>query len=665
MQAGFFYDSGSCTIERVAPTPTYSTEMFPHVVEQPPLVPPWKALRYVIPPDGIDVISVTTAYANIPLRFDHTPPTFAHTWRRDRRLAPYGWDGSDVLRWKNLGPDTLRFYLSGAASDGGAQTNPDSSLGNYRSSTEAVRVGVLQSTAIPGLDITLAGRRSLGDDTIGIISSDGADAITFFTSDAAEAGSTLTIMNGETKIIQDGDTPSRFLRVTRSSADPLEGFATLRFHDQYGNVWGMSDSSSAVAATQYRGPFIKSHGDVNSIYLRLNELATSAVSSVTQLAGAGAGTIVGAANCFINWPHVGYARVEDSGGTEKEVVYYSSRTSTTLTVPAGGRGLLGTSATAGAGTDVIRSVPGIAIGYENASPLAGGAIQTIADEYTAPTGITWKRGTTNAGGIGPLALKDGEQVGLWIRRATPTASIGHSKHYVSIACEFVTGATTFTEHLGGLWRYQKAAEERYELHVGTNAEPDLTAAPTETFTSFPYTTSMSFTAGNTYYLVTNKRNQYGLVTQNSRTTVLPIDGGGLETYPVPTSPDGIMFEAYEAGAFRLRAVYYDSADMELSAAGVLTDWRADYWAIYLRTNGTDPDPSVDSPTLVPMDGVYHLDYTTATFANGTDGRVILKVHRSSDTAESADETIFQDTANTVAPNTPTGGAFLDGVAEVL
>lgn len=552
------------------------------------------------------------------------------------------------------GADTLRFYLSGAASDGAAQTDPDSALGNYRSATEATRLGYLQSSAIPGLTVALAGRRSLADDGLGVISAVNANTIRFFT-DGGSEGTAITIVNGETKVLQDGTNASRFVRVTRTSANDLIGSCVLKFHDQYNNVWGMSDTSSAVATEQFRGPIVKSHGDVSSIYFRLNELGTSAVTSSAQLGGTGAGTIGGAANCFIDWPKVGYCRITNSGGTLKEIVYYSSRTDTVLTVPSSGRQLLDTTNTAGAASDIARAVPGVAIGYENCSPLAGGSIQTIADQYTAPSGITWKTGTTNAGGIGPLSLKDGEQVGLWIRRATPSGSVGWSKHYTQIACEFTTGATTYTEYLGGLWRFARSTEERYELHIGTNAEPDITAAPTETFSSLPYETTATFTGSNTYYLVVNKRNKYGLVTQSTRTTVLRLVSD-VESLPLPDNPRAFVFTPAAAGAFRLRAVYYAAVDGANPAT---------HWAIYMRTNGTDPVVGVDSPTLVAMDASYSLDYTTATFSHGTDGRVILKVKRNSDSAFSTDETVHQATATTTAPSVPQGGTFMHGVAEVL
>ena len=65
---------------------------------------------------------------------------------------------------------------------------------------------------------------------------------------------------------------------------------------------------------------------------------------------------------------------------------------------------------------------GPAIGYESPS---SDAIQTIANEGTAPSGISWNTGTTAGAGlaIGPIAA--GQWVGLWIKRPI-AAGVGAS-----------------------------------------------------------------------------------------------------------------------------------------------------------------------------------------------------------------------------------------------
>lgn len=78
-----------------------------------------------------------------------------------------------------------------------------------------------------------------------------------------------------------------------------------------------------------------------------------------QLGDSGAGTISTTGDFDAAgdvWPASGYAQVLNSSGALRETIYYSSRTSTALTVDANGRAQLGTSADAGESDDTV--VPG-------------------------------------------------------------------------------------------------------------------------------------------------------------------------------------------------------------------------------------------------------------------------------------------------------------------
>jgi hypothetical protein len=83
----------------------------------------------------------------------------------------------------------------------------------------------------------------------------------------------------------------------------------------------------------------------------------------------------------------------------REIVYYTSRTNTQLTVPAAGRSQLGTTAAAGASTDSSTRCPGSGWPRRRPTGSAVGQRQTIANENTAPTGVTWNTGTTKATGV--------------------------------------------------------------------------------------------------------------------------------------------------------------------------------------------------------------------------------------------------------------------------
>ncbi len=323
--------------------------------------------------------------------------------------------------------DSIRLYLTGAASAGASQADPNASLGGFRSGNEITHLAYAVSNPISNLTIDfLAGANGTGSGTITVT---GDDTLTW-TPPGGSAGPAVTILNGETKILEAAGAPEKFIRVSRTSTDPLTGTATLTLTDQFNNVIGMDNVSSAEAAagdTEYRAIMLRNEAatEVKNVKIYIGTLGTQLTTGGTQLGSSGGGTVSPAAGNFNDWPDSGFARIEDNAGNLKEIVYYSSRTSTVLTVPAAGRSQLGTSAQAGAATDVVYPVPGLRIATETPS---NSEIQEVANESTAPIGVTWRTAITAANGIdvGDLAA-DGE-LGLWFERsvvagATAEASV--------------------------------------------------------------------------------------------------------------------------------------------------------------------------------------------------------------------------------------------------
>jgi len=319
--------------------------------------------------------------------------------------------------------DSLRFYHTGASSDGDAQTDPDASLGKNRSSTEITQLGATVTSPISNVTVDfVAGANGTG---AGTLTASGVDELKW-TPPGGSQGAGVTIANGETKILEGGGGETeKFIRVTRTTADNLTGTATVTLADEFNNAVGLDNVSSAEATTgdnEYRCIGIKndSSSQVKSLKAWIGTLGTQMTTSTNQLGASGAGTIEGGAGDFADWPDTGYAHIRTSGGVTREVVYYSSRTDDVLTVPANGRELLGTSAAAGASDDTADAVPGIAICAEAPASQPTGAVEdeTGTGEGTEPSSCSgsWNVGITAADGedIGDLA--SGYWEGLWIRR---------------------------------------------------------------------------------------------------------------------------------------------------------------------------------------------------------------------------------------------------------
>ena len=331
--------------------------------------------------------------------------------------------------------DSIRFYLTGASSDGGAQTDPNAALGNFRSSTLMTFHDAVVTNPISNITIDhISGANAEGAGTI-TAKTTGSLA---WTPPGGTEGPEVAIANGETKILEGGGAPEQFVRVTRTDALDLTGAATLTLTYTYNDVIGFDDVSAAESAAgdvEYRAAMIKneSASTVQNVIAYINTLGTNQVSGGAQLGASGSGSITLSVGSFSDWPASGFCRIETSGGTLREIVYYSSRTSTTLTVPSAGRGLLGTSAAAGASTDVVMAVPGIRIALEAPS---SSAIQTIVDENTAPTGRTWGTPVTKANGlsIGNMATTD--LYGIWIERNVIAGATSEASVLKSLALSF-------------------------------------------------------------------------------------------------------------------------------------------------------------------------------------------------------------------------------------
>lgn len=336
--------------------------------------------------------------------------------------------------------DSLRTYLTGASADDGAQVDPNLSLGNHKSSTEAASLGIAIADAIADITVDFAsGGNSLGD---GSLECTDIDALRWM--DAGGAfGAEEAIANGETKILEaDGD-PGAFLRVTRTSATNLvPGVSTITLTELIDNLFGFDDVSSAEASAgddEYRCVMLKnvSANNVVNAKMWIGLLGISNVSDIASLPGSGAGTIDIGSGDFSSWPARGYCRIENSGGALKEIVYYSSRSNTSLTVPTDGRGLLGTTATAGTGTDLIHAVPGVRIAKDTDGVVASGTpIQTIADESTPPTAVSWSTAITEGTGLSIGTLTPGQQIGIWIHRQIPANALSTTTNSVLLNRSF-------------------------------------------------------------------------------------------------------------------------------------------------------------------------------------------------------------------------------------
>ena len=281
----------------------------------------------------------------------------------------------------NTHVDSLRWFLTGAASDGGAQTDPDACVGNYRSST---RVGSL------GFRVGLPAPRNVRIDYIEGASGEGSATVRAtatgslaFTPPGGTEGAAVAIANGEMKLLEAGDAePSKAATVTRMSADDLVEALSLRVVDNFNLLWDNVAPAEQVAGdVEHRCVCLKNGNNVavSRVRLFLGLDGTAAAVDAGGYAAAGAVTVTAkVAGGFADWP-AAYGCFNKTTG---EVLYYTSRTDDALTVLASGRDVWTDVAGGAAGTldDVLQPVPLVAIGAVAPASQPAGSMATLADE---------------------------------------------------------------------------------------------------------------------------------------------------------------------------------------------------------------------------------------------------------------------------------------------
>lgn len=498
--------------------------------------------------------------------------------------------------------NSLVVWLTGATFEAGPQPKQSLSLGGYRSLTEALHCGFLEAQAIPNVNILSTSHQT----GVGSVHPVGTSSVAF-AADGGATGQSQPLEVGFPVVLQDGSTDA-WVKVVQTTSDDLAGLTAVEFTEDFSNVFSGGDDATVSGLSSYRAVMItnQSLNPVTSIRLWVNPLAASSTTTGT-LGSSGGATLTGT---FSQWPWEGFANVQPYG----EVVYYSGRTDTTLTVAI--RGCVNTTISA-VSNPTLYPVGPIRIGYETPS---GDHIQTIVNETTPPSGIIFSTAITSSTGLSLGTLNPYGHMGLWISRVIPSGVNAYPEITNSIGIEFTTGGVTYTDELNGVFRIANSSLEYYGIWIGQDAPPDLTSSPTATFTGSSYSASLA--AGHTYYLSTNQQNQYGMWSENTDWTVIVVNGSGHQVNPPPSAPTNPAIVS-NGTTFTVTAAYFFAVDGSTPA---------DNFAVFISFDGSAPLD--ETPILVPVGGdiggFYYLNWTSGTESVPTTARCVVQMYRSSD-----------------------------------
>ena len=262
-----------------------------------------------------------------------------------------------------------------------------------------------------------------------------------------------------------------------------------------------------------------------------------------------------------------------------------------------------------------------------------GDIQTIATEFDAPTGINFTTGWPSTPGTG-LAVNAGATVGMWIRRAHG-ATID-PKIPCDLVMSYIVAGDTQQASMHGFVARGKVSHAEFELFIAEDpAEPVFTNPPADTAATLA---GLTYTVeeNHTYRYEILYRNKFGLLAQLRGTDLLTVGTDFEITANPPSDPETISLSTRSDGAIIVAGLYTGAADGED---------RADLWHLYTTTDGTAPDPDVDTPIAETMNSAGVLEYVIESEVEETPVKVIAKVYRTSDTTENLDETIYTATVD--------------------
>jgi len=278
----------------------------------------------------------------------------------------------------------------------------------------------------------------------------------------------------------------------------------------------------------------------------------------------------------------------------------------------------------------------IEIGYELA---VAGEIQSIADEDTAPTGITWVNGITDATGILIPYVPAGDSFGIWIKRTIAADSDPTPRllNHIHVKFSDLTG-TDHYDDLRGKYRIARNDFVTYGLWVGQDEQPDFSVAANEEFTSLPHTTALTLDASHIYYATLRQRNKWGLWSQNMESTTLPLDAAGEQTFVKPSAPNTVAITQTGSENYPIVSARYEPAFDD--------DHRGDIFVIWYTRDDSAPDPT-DTPSgykvMNGRVGIETLKFTAsgADFIDETPVKALVRTRRlaiGSGTAFSPDTT---------------------------
>lgn len=262
------------------------------------------------------------------------------------------------------------------------------------------------------------------------------------------------------------------------------------------------------------------------------------------------------------------------------------------------------------------------------------ALETPVAGELLGAGLTWSSATTAE--TGPLLSLVGAdvEIGLHVRRTVAADTAPSPSRVWEVLYRFSDGTSTYTGAVRGRYRIEREDYEKEGIWIGIGQDPDFDGAPEETWTTTPHTTSLGLTLPAVVHAARRAMNKWGMWGIPTEVVVYNLDASGDSTRLAPSGPMDVSVMQTSGNKPTVAGTYDAAAD---------EDDRAEIWAIWLETDGTDPDGSGDPAgyALVQHNGaIDDLAWTStgAALSDGTPVKALVRLRRldASGTAHSPD-----------------------------
>lgn len=236
------------------------------------------------------------------------------------------------------------------------------------------------------------------------------------------------------------------------------------------------------------------------------------------------------------------------------------------------------------------------------------------------SGLSWSSATTEGAGPGVSSVAAAGELGLHIRRVIGADTAPSGSEAWAVRYSFTSGGVDYNGAIRGRYRIERTDYEAEGIWVGDGEVPDLEAAPDETWTSRPHTTSLGLTLPADIWVSFKQRNRWGMWGAATIPQRYTIDAGGDSDVLPPGAPTDITVRQTSGNIPTVGASY----DAAIDGAN-----RAAVWVIWLSTDGTTPDGTGTPDGYVQMQynlAVDDLAFTSELSAQD-DGTIITALVR--------------------------------------